>query len=169
MKENYKTSNYPGGKLKSETYIEDGIRVTKLYHNSKTRYFKELTTEKDGIKEIKHFTLNGVLSKIEYFKGDKREGIETKYLVSKPNESIKSTKIYHNGKLHGECITYNENGEIIKQEVFVLGKVILKYLREDENSNEITSIKMLDEESISALPQEQQKLIQNNTAKIKSI
>jgi len=167
MKENYKTSNYPGGKLKSETYTEDDTLVTKLYHNSKIRFFKELTTEKDGIKEVKHFTLNGVLSKIEYFKGDKREGIETKYLVSKANESIKSTKIYHDGKLHGECITYNENGEIIKQEVFVLGKVILKYLREDDNSNEITSINMIDEESISELPEEQQLLIQDNIAKIK--
>jgi len=152
--------------LKIETYMEDDTLVTKLYHNAKIRYFKELTTEKNGIKEIKHFTLNGILSKLEYFKDDKREGVETKYLVSKANECIKSTKTYHDGKLHGECITYNENGEIIKQEVFVFGKVVLKYLRENKNSNEITSINMIDEESIVELSKEQQVLIEENIVRV---
>ena len=163
MKENYKTSNYPGGKTKIETYKENDIFVTKLYHNSKTGFVKEFTSEKDGLKEIKHFTLHGVLSKLEYFRGEKRDGLETKYLVSKPNKSVKSTKNYSDGKLHGEAITYSENGEIIKQEVFVFGKVALKYLREDKNSREITKVEILDSDAIAKLPQSELDLIEKNT------
>ena len=166
MKENYKTSNYPGGRTKIETYTENDAFITKLYHNSRSGFVKEFTSEKDGVKEMKHFNDQGVLSKIEYFKNDKREGVETKYLVSKVNKSVKSTKTYSDGKLHGECTTYSATGAIIKQEVFVLGKVVLKYLRANENSDEITSIEMLDEASISKLPQAEQDLIQENSSKI---
>jgi len=163
MKENYKTSNYPGGKTKIETYRENGVSITKLYHNSRSGFVKEFTSEQDGVKEIKHFNEQGVLSKLEYFKGEKRDGLETKYLVSKPNKSVKSTKTYADGKLHGEAITYSENGEIIKQEVFVLGKVALKYLREDENSSEITKVEILDSDAIATLPQSELDLIEKNT------
>ena len=167
MKENYKTSNYPGGKTKIETYKENDTFITKLYHNSRSGFVKEFTSEKDGIKEIKHFNEQGALSKLEYFKNDKRDGVETKYLVSKPNKSVKSTKTYSDGKLHGEAITYNDSGEIIKQEVFVLGKVALKYLREDKNSSEITKVEVLDEESLLKLSQEEQDLIQKIRTEIK--
>lgn len=167
MKENYKSNNYPGGNIKTETYTEGDTCVTKHYHTGKHAYVKEFISEKDGIRDIKHFTTDGVLAKREYFKGDKREGVETKYLVSLVNKSVKSTKTYHDGKLHGECITYNAIGKIIKQEVFVLGKVVLKYLRADEDSNEITGVDMIDEKSIALLTQEEIDLIQENIAKIK--
>jgi len=167
MKENYKSNNYPGGNIKTETYTEGNTSVTKHYHTGKNAYVKEFISEKDGIKEIKHFNTDGLISKLEYFKGDKREGVETKYLVSKANRSIKSTKTYKDGKLHGECTTYGAMAQIIKQEVFVLGKVVLKYLREDKESNEITSVKMIDEKSIEMLEQSQIDLIKENTANIK--
>jgi len=167
MRENYKSSNYPGGNIKTETYTEGDTSVTKHYHTGKNAYVKEFITLKNGITEIKHLNPYGLISKLEYFKGDKREGVETKYLVSKANRCIKSTKTYKDGKLHGECITYNANAKIIKQEHFVLGKVVLKYLRADEESNDITAVTMIDEASIELLEQSQIDLIQENIAKIK--
>ncbi|MDF1876267.1 hypothetical protein JHD47_00365 [Sulfurimonas sp. SAG-AH-194-L11] len=116
------TTTYPNQRIKTETYQEGDTLVTKFYYNAKDAYVKELTKEKDGIKDVKHFNVNGVLAKQEYFVDGKREGIETKYLVSKPNKTIKSTKMYHEGKLHGESLTHNAIGEVIKKEVFVNGK-----------------------------------------------
>ncbi len=167
MKENYKSNNYPGGNLKTETYTEGDTSITKNYHTGRNAYVKEFISEKDGTKEIKHFNTDGLISKLEYFKGDKRDGVETKYLVSKANKSIKSTKTYKDGKLHGECTTYGPLALIIKQEVFVLGKVVLEYLREDKESNDITSVTMIDEKSLELLDESQRNLIQENIANIK--
>lgn len=126
MKDTTKTTNYPSKNVKTQTYLEGETSVTKLFYDAKDAYVKELTREKDGHREIKHFNVHGVLSKVENFVNDKREGIETKYLVSKTNKTVKSTKTYADGKLHGECITYNENAEIIKQENFECGVKVVK-------------------------------------------
>ncbi len=115
-------SSYPSKNIKIETYQEDDTLVTKFYYDAKNAYVKELTKEKDGTKDVKHFNVDGVLSKQEFFVDGKRHGIETRYLVSKAEKTVKSTKTYHEGKLHGECITYNALGGIIKQETFVHGK-----------------------------------------------
>jgi len=81
---------------------------------------------------------------LKHFVENKRQGQETKYFISKANGSVKSTKIYDDGKLHDENITYNENGEIIKHEVYARGKLILKYLRKNTNNNNIINIQILD-------------------------
>lgn len=124
MKEKHKITKYPSGNTKTETYKDGDTFVTKHYHNAKNAYVKELIYLKDGIKEVKYFNEKGVLSKLDHFVDDKRQGLETKYFVSKADGSIKSTKLYENGKLHGEKITYNENGEVIKREMFVDGKLV---------------------------------------------
>lgn len=67
-----------------------------------------------------------MLSKIENFVNGKREGVETRYLVSKAPKTVKSTKTYVDGKLHGESITYDENSLIIKKEIFEFGKKVVK-------------------------------------------
>ena len=160
MKEKHKISYYPNKNKKTETYLDGDVSVTKHYHNARDAYVKELINLKDGVKEVKHFTLEGVLSKLEYFVEDKRHGIETKYSVPKANKTVKSTKTYHNGKLHGECITYNDNNEIIKQEVFALGKLVLKYLRKD--SNDITSIEIIDQDNVKNLAKSEYEKLQKN-------
>ena len=147
-----KITKYPSGNKKTETYQDDDTFVTKHFYDAKDAYVKEFISLKDGVKEIKYFTEQGVLSKLDHFVEDKRHGEEIKYLVSKANGSIKSTKIYDNGKLHGQSMTYNEKGEIIKHEVFANGKRVLKYLREDSDNNDITSVEILDEESVVNLP-----------------
>ncbi|WP_294966047.1 hypothetical protein [Sulfurimonas sp.] len=152
MKEKHKISNYPSKNKKTETYKLDDTFVTKHFYNAKDAYVKELINEKDGIKEVKHFTDRGVLAKIEHFVEDKRHGLETKYIISKANESVKSTKMYENAKLHGENITYNENAQIIKHEVFAEGKVAIKYLRKDVDSTEITNVEIINKEYIEKLP-----------------
>lgn len=162
MKEKYKTSNYPSRNIKLETYKEGETFVTKLYHNDKHHYIKELTHEKGELKEVTHFTIKGVLAKVEYFVNDKREGVETKYFVPKANKSIKSTKTYSDGKLHGECITYNDNDEIIKQEVFANGKLVLKCLRNDSDSSDITNILIVDKENVENLPKIEYDKLQEN-------
>ena len=123
MQDKPKITSYPSRNKKTETYQEGDTFVTKLFHDAKDAYVKEFTREKDGAKEVRHLNVNGVLSKVEHFVDGKREGIETKYLVSKADKTVKSTKTYHEGKLHGEAITYNANGDIIKKEVFVHGKL----------------------------------------------
>ena len=155
MTEKHKITKYPGGNKKTETYQDGDTSVTKYFYDEKDAYVKEFISLKDGVKEIKHFTEKGVLSKLDHFVEDKRHGEEIKYLVSKANKSVKSSKIYDNGKLHGQSITYNENGEIIKHEVFANGKRVLKYLREDSESNEITGVEILDEDNITNLPKEE--------------
>ncbi len=160
MKEKYTKSSYPSKNLEFETYYEGDTFITKHYHNQKSAYIKELTTLTDGTKEIKHFTVKGVLAKIEYFVDDKRHGVETKYFIPKANKSVKSTKIYDDGKLHGECITYNDNDEIIKQEVYALGKLTLKYLR-DEGHN-IIKIQIVDKDSEANLPKAEYEKLQRN-------
>jgi len=152
MKKNHKIIKYPSRNIKTETYEDGDISVTKYYYDAKDAYVRELIYLKDGIKKIKHTNINGVVTKIEHFAEDKREGQEIKFFISKADGSIKSTKIYDNGKLHGENITYNENGEIIKQEVFAIGKLVLKYLREDSDTKEITNVEILNEDNIVNLP-----------------
>ncbi|QOY54536.1 hypothetical protein HUE87_11820 [Candidatus Sulfurimonas marisnigri] len=162
MKEKHKIINYPSKNIETETYIDGDTFVTKHYYNAKDAYVRELINFKDGIKEVKHFTMKGVLSKVEYFVEDKRHGVETKYFIPKANESVKSTKTYNNGKLHGECITYNDNDEIIKQEVYADGKLILKYLRNDSNNNDITNIQIIDKDDINNLPKTEYEKLQHN-------
>ena len=166
MKEKQKIIKYPGGNTKTETYQDGDTFVTRHFYDAKDAYVRELIYLTDGIKKIKHTTAKGVVSKIEHFVEDKRQGMETKYFISKADGSIKSTKLYDNGKLHGENITYNENGEIIKHEVFALGKLVLKYLHQDKDNNVITDVQIIDKESVANLPKEEQEklhtCIENN-------
>ncbi len=148
MKEKHKITTYPSKNTKTETYIDGDTFVTKHFYDAKDAYVRELIYLKDGIQKIKYFTQHGVLSKVDHFVDNKRHGEEIKYIVSKDNKSIKSTKIYDNGKLHGECITYNQNAQIIKHEVYALGKLVLKYLREDSESDEISKVEIIDKDSI---------------------
>ena len=165
MKENHIIKKYPSRNIQTETYKDGDTFVTKHYYDAKDAYVKELIYLTDDMKKVKYTTANGVVSKIEHFKQDKREGIETKYFISKADGSIKSTKLYDDGKLHGENITYNENGEIIKHEVFARGKCVLKYLR-DDNKN-IIDIKIITKESIPNLPKEEYEKLQTILEKIK--
>ncbi len=160
MKEKYTRTDFPSKNIKSETYYEGGAFITKLYHDDKSTYVKEFITLTDGTKEIKHFTVKGVLAKLEYFVQDKRQGVETKYFIPKANKSVKSTKTYDDGKLHGKSTTYNDNDEIIKQEVFALGKLILKYLRDD--SNNIIKIQIVDKDNVTNLPKAEYEKLQRN-------
>ncbi|MDD5372346.1 MAG: hypothetical protein PHO62_02845 [Sulfurimonas sp.] len=160
MKEKYIRTDYPSKNIKSETYYEGGAFITKLYYDDKSTYVKEFITLTDGTKEIKHFTVKGVLAKLEYFVQDKRQGVETKYFIPKANKSVKSTKIYDDGKLHGESTTYNDNDEIIKQEVYALGKLTLKYLRDD--SHNTVKIQIVDKDNITNLPKAEYEKLQRN-------
>lgn len=153
MKENQKITTYPNSKnTKTETYQDGDTFVTRNFYNGKNAYVKEFITLKDGITKVKHNTEQGVTSKLEHFVDGKRQGIETKYFISKADGSVKSTKTYDKGKLHGENLTYNELGKIIKHEIFATGKCVFKYLREDTDTNEITNIEILDEDNIKNLP-----------------
>lgn len=161
MKENHKITTYPNSKnIQTETYRDGDTFVTKHYYNGKDAYVKELIYLKDGIKKVKHHTEKGVASKLEHFVDDKRQGLETKYFISTANGSVKSTKTYDNGKLHGANITYNEIGKIIKHEVFAVGKLVLKYLREDSESNEITGVEVIDQDNVENLPTEEYEKLQ---------
>ena len=162
MKENHKITKYPSKNTKTETYVDGDTSVTKHFYDAKDAYVKEFISVTDGIKEVKHITAKGVTSKLEHFMQDKRQGQETKYFVSKADGSIKSTKIYDDGKLHGENITYNENGEIIKHEVFARGKLVLKYLRKNSDSNDITNVQILDEDNVANLPKIESEKLQTN-------
>ena len=161
MTEKHKITKYPGGNKKTETYQDGDTSVTKHFYDEKDAYVREFISIRDGIKKIKHISKQGVTSKLEHFVEDKREGMETKYFVSKADGSIKSTKLYDDGKLHGENITYNENGEIIKHEVFAQGKRVLKYLRENSENNEITGVEVLDKENVVNLPKAEYEKLQN--------
>ncbi len=152
MKQKHKITKYPSKNIKTETYEEGDTSVTKHFYDAKDAYVREFISVKDGVKKIKHITAQGVASKLEHFVEDKRHGQETKYFISKADGSIKSTKMYANGKLHGENIIYNENAEIIKHEVFAQGKLVLKYLRKDSNSNDITDVQILDKDNVVNLP-----------------
>jgi len=160
MKQNKKITKYPNSKnIKTETYQDGDTFVTRHFYNGKNAYVKEFITVKDGIKKVKHNTEKGVTSKLEHFVDDKRQGLETKYFISRADGSIKSTKNYDKGKLHGENITYNEFGKIIKHEVFAAGKLVLKYKREESETDEITNVEILDEDNVKNLPtQEYEKL-----------
>jgi len=160
MTEKHKITKYPGGNKKTETYQDGDTFVTKHFYDEKDAYVREFISITDGIKKIKHINKQGVTSKLEHFVEDKREGMETKYFVSKADGSIKSTKLYDDGKLHGENITYNENGEIIKHEVFANGKRILKYLRENSDNNDITGVEILDKDNVVNLPKVESKKLQ---------
>ena len=161
MKENVKIITYPNSKnTKTETYQEGDAFITRHFYNGKDAYVKEFITLKDGIKKVKHNTEKGVTSKLEHFVDDKRQGIETKYFVSKADGSVKSTKTYDNGKLHGENITYNEMGKIIKHEVFARGKLVLKYFGEDNDNGQITDVEILDEENVENLPTDEYEKLQ---------
>lgn len=152
MKENHKITKYPSRNIQTETYEDGDTSVTKHFYDAKDAYVRELIYLKDGIKKIKHTTAQGVVSKVEHFVEEKRQGLETKYIISKADGSIKSTKLYHDGKLHGENITYNENAEIIKHEVYAAGKRVLRYLRKNSDNNEISSVEILDKENVTNLP-----------------
>ena len=152
MKETHKITKYPSRNVKTETYKDGDVFVTKHFYDAKNAYTRELIYLKDGIKEINHYTAQGILSKQDHFIDDKRHGLETKYVISKANSSVKSTKLYDNGKLHGENITYNLNGKIIKHEVYALGKLVLKYLREESDSSDISSVEVIDKDNIVNLP-----------------
>lgn len=162
MKENHKITNYPSKNKKTETYKDGDTFVTKYFYDAKDAYVRELIYLKDGMKQVKHHTAKGVVSKVEHFVEDKRQGQETKYFISKADGSIKSTKIYDAGKLHGENITYNENGEIIKHEVYAAGKLVLKYLRKDSESNDITNVQIIDTDNVMNLPTIEYEKLQTN-------
>ena len=152
MKE--KTIKYFRGKrVGTETYYEGDAFITKHYYDDKANNLKEMITLKGTNKEIKHFTASGILSKTENFVKGVRHGIETRYIIPKADESVKSTKRYQDGKLHGECMTYDQKGKIIKQEVFALGKLVLKYLRKKDLNNGIESIEIVDKESLKHIPE----------------
>lgn len=126
MKKNQKIVYYPNKNIQTESYTLGDASVTKHYYNAKDAYVREFITLENGVKEIKHFTEKGVLAKVENFVDDKRDGIETKYFISKADKSVKSTKTYSQGKLHGECLTYSDTAQIIKREVYADGKLISK-------------------------------------------
>jgi len=156
MKENVKITTYPNSKnTKTETYQDGDALITRHFYNGKDAYVKEFITLKDGIKQVKHNTERGVTSKLEHFVDELRQGIETKYFVSKADGSVKSTKTYDKGKLHGANITYNELGKIIKHEVFAKGKLVLKYFGEDNDNGQITDVEVLDEDNVENLPTEE--------------
>ncbi len=160
MKENQKITLYPSKNIQTETYQDGDTFVTKHYYNAKHAYVKELIYLKDGITKIKHNTEKGVMSKVEHFENDKRQGLETKYFISKADGSIKSTKMYSDGKLHGENLTYNEKGDIIKHEVFAQGKRVLKYLRAHDDDNEISGVEIIDQANVANLQTEDQEKLQ---------
>jgi len=124
MKKSHKITKYPSGNKKTETYKENDTFVTKHFYDAKDAYVKEFIELKEGIKKVRHISTKGVTTKLEHFVDDKRQGQEIRYFISKADGSIKSIKNYENGKLHGEKITYNENGDVIKKEVFEDGKLI---------------------------------------------
>ncbi len=160
MKEKCKTTNYPSKNIATQTYHDGDTFVTKHYYDRKDAYVRELIYLTDGIKKIKHFTVNGVLAKMEHFAGDIRHGVEVKYFIPKANSSIKSSKTYENGKLHGASLTYNENDELIKHEVFALGKLVLKYLSKDAHGK--ISIQIIDEENLNNLPKDEYEKLQQS-------
>ena len=162
MKEKQKITKYPSGNIKTETYKDGDTFITKHFYDEKDAYVKEFISLTDGIKKVKSNTAKGVTSKLEHFVGDKRQGLETKYFVSKADGSVKSTKIYDNGKLHGENITYNENSQIIKHEVFANGKIVLKYLRKDSDSQDITNVQILSNDNVINLPKIEYEKLQAN-------
>ncbi len=143
---------YRAKRIGSESYKEGDAFITKIYYDDKKNSVKERTKVTGAHKEVNHFTSNGVFAKSENFLNDKRHGIETKYAISKANASVKSTKTYEEGKLHGESITYDLNDKIIKQEVFAFGKLVLKYLRKEGDTNEITGIEIIDQDNVEKLP-----------------
>lgn len=161
MKEKQKIVNYPSKNIKTESYKFENSFITKHYYDAKDAYVMELITEKEDVKEIKYFTQTGVLSKVENFVDGLRDGIESRYIVPKANKTIKSTKTYSKGKLHGECITYNNTAQIIKQEVYAEGKLVLKYLRNDSD-NSISNIQIVNKESVNNLPESEQEKLKDN-------
>ena len=149
-----KVTKYLRGKrVGTETYYEGDAFITKQYYDDKANNVKEIVTVRGTSKEIKYFTVNGVLSKTENFRKGVRHGIETRYVIPKADESVKSTKTYENAKLHGECMTYGSSGNVIKQEVFALGKLVLKYVRKKDLDNEVEGIEIVDKESLKHLPE----------------
>ncbi len=162
MKKKHKITKYPSRNIKTETYEDGDTSVIKYYYDAKDAYVRELIYLKDGIKKIKHTNVNGVVTKLEHFVEEKRQGQEIKYFISKADGSIKSTKVYDNGKLHGSNITYNENGKIIKHEVFAAGKLVLKYLRKDSDSSDITNVQILDHDNVVNLPKTEYEKLQTN-------
>ncbi|MDA3947119.1 MAG: hypothetical protein PF439_10630 [Helicobacteraceae bacterium] len=147
-----KTTYYRAARVATETYHEDDAFITKRYYDDKSNTLKEIVTVRGTSKEIKHFTPSGVLSKKENFVKGVRHGIETRYVIPKANESVKSSKTYEDGKLHGECITYDQHDKIIKQELFALGKLVVQYIRKDDLANDIEAVKIVDKENIEKLP-----------------
>ena len=50
-------------------------------------------------------------------------------------------------------MTYGQNGNVIKQEVFALGTLVLKYVRKKDLDNEVEGIEIVDKESLKHLPE----------------
>ena len=150
MQENATKKLYKSKNVQTETYTKDDAFITKHYYDNKINHVKERILTKGPHKEVNSFNKDGVLAKSENFLNDIRDGLETKYIVSRANKSIKSTKNYSNGKLHGQSTTYNLNGDIIKQELFAVGKPVFKYLRDE--TFEIMGIEMIDKDNIDKLP-----------------
>ena len=153
---------YRGKRVSTEAYPDGDTFVTKRYYDDKNNNVKEIVTVKGTSKEIQYFTASGVLSKRENFVKGIRHGVETRYVIPKANESVKSTKTYEDGKLHGECITYNQSDNIIKQDVYALGKLVLKYVRKEDSTNDIESIKIVDKENVDNLPKAEHDKLQAN-------
>ncbi len=150
MQENATKKLYKSKNVQTETYTQDDAFITKHYYDDKNNHVRERILTKGSHKEVNSFTKEGVLAKSENFLNDIRDGLETKYIISRANKSIKSTKNYSNGKLHGESTTFNLNGDIIKQELFAVGKPVFKYLRDE--AFEIIGVEMIDKESVDNLP-----------------
>ena len=163
MKEKYKVTNYPSKNMQTETYKVGEVFITKHYYDAKDAYIRELIHIEEGVKEVKHFSVKGVLAKVEYFVDEKRHGVETKYSLVKADKSIKSTKTYENGKLHGRCITYNYNSNIIKEEVYANGKLTFKYLRDD--LHKVTNIQIIDKDNVDNLPKAEYETLQDDMQK----
>jgi antitoxin component YwqK of YwqJK toxin-antitoxin module len=141
---------YKSKKIELETYTQDGAFITKHYYDDKNNHVRERILVRGDTKEINSFTKEGVFAKSENFLNGLRDGVEIKYIVAKANKSIKSTKHYAKGKLHGESITYNMSGDIIKQELFALGKPVCKYLRDE--AFDVIGIEMIDKDAMESLP-----------------
>ena len=141
---------YKSKRIQTETYTQDDAFITKHYYDDKNNHVRERILLKGEYKEVNSFTKEGVLARSENFLNDIRHGLDTKFIIAKADKSIKSTKNYANGKLHGESTTYNLSGDIIKQELFAMGKLVFKYLRDD--AFEINGIELMDKESIDNLP-----------------
>ena len=107
---------------------------------------------------ISSFNQEGVFSETERFLIDRRSSSETRYVISKANNTIKSSENYVNDKLHGESITYNTEGKIVTQEVYAWGDLVFKYIR--NGLFDIIGIELIKKDKVEDLPQCELDLLQ---------